>query len=142
MEIASKWAVRQEHAVNDGEVTDAAVAGWVDEACRAYLERCSRLRATADASDVELRWHAGELPSPAAFGRPQTVAVSATAPEFRPRSFTIAVRLRPSGGDVDRPFNVRCGVTLEDRATGEPRELCEEIRDELIAIEQSARHVN
>jgi acyl-CoA thioesterase FadM len=70
------------------------------------------------------------------------VIVTASTTEVRPSSFTIAVRIRPLGGDHDVAANVSCVVHLEDRATGNAYELGKDIRDELIALEHSARHFN
>jgi hypothetical protein len=64
----------------------------------------------------------------------------AVRPEVRPSSFTVAVRLRPRGGDDGRPVGAACVVRLEDPATGEVSPLGDEIRDELVAIERSAPH--
>jgi hypothetical protein len=138
MEIASRWAVSDEHVV-DGVITDTNVAEWVDAACRAYLDRCPRLQAMSRASGARVVCRAGDLPPAAALGRPSSVLVTATAPEFRPSSFTIAVRLRALGDEDAGPLNVRCEVRVEDPATGEARPLGNEIRDELIAVEQAAR---
>jgi hypothetical protein len=54
----------------------------------------------------------------------------------------VAVRLRPLDGDRDTPVNAACVVRLVDPASGEPRELGDEVRDELIALEHAAEHVN
>jgi acyl-CoA thioesterase FadM len=70
------------------------------------------------------------------------VAVSAGAREVGRSSFTIAVRLRAAGGAADVAVNAACVISLEDPATGEAHELGDEVRDELIALEQSAVHFN
>ena len=67
------------------------------------------------------------------------VGVGAT--EIRPTSFTIALRLRPTGGDGDAAINAVYEVSLEDPQTGEARELGNDIRDELIALEHAASYV-
>ena len=69
------------------------------------------------------------------------MVVGAGATEIRPTSFTIAFRLRPTDGDGDDAINAACEVSLEDPETGEARELGNDIRDELIALEHAAAHV-
>jgi acyl-CoA thioesterase FadM len=70
------------------------------------------------------------------------VAVSAGVREVWPSSFAIAVRLRPLDGDRDTPVNASCVMALVDPAGGEPRELGDEVRDELVALEHAAEHFN
>jgi len=89
-----------------------------------------------------LRAQVGALPPGARLGRPSAVAVSAGAREIRPSSFTIAVRLRASGSTTEVAVNVACVVSLEDPATGETRELGDDIRHELVALEHGAEHYN
>ena len=139
-EFVSRWAVLQGHAVA-GEVGDEAVERWVSAACEEYLARCSTLRARAERSGLRLAWRTGEPPPAAQLGRPTAVVVTASATEVRPASFTIAIRLRPGGGEAGRALNAACVVRLEDPASGAAAELGDEVRDELIAIEHAARHV-
>lgn len=144
----TKWAVRQDHAVTDadldggGTVRDGAVERWVAAACSAYLEGCSVLRGTRERDGLELRQRARNLPAGSGLGRPDSVVVTARATEFRPSSFVVAVRRRPSGGERDIVADVTCEVRLEDPATGDPRGLDSAVRDELISIEHAARHYN
>lgn len=146
--IVSKWVVLREHAVAaedvdaDGHVLDEVLAGWVDEACAAYLDHCRVLHEKRDRDGLVLRSRVGPLPPGARFGRPSTVAVSAGAREVRRSSFTIAVRLRAAGGETDVAVNARCVVSLEDPATGEASALGDDVRDELIALEHAAAHFN
>ena len=143
--FVSKWVVLQEHAVGaedvdgDGDVRDDVLARWFDEACAAYLERCRVLAETANRDRVVVRSRFGALPSAAQLGQPALVAVGATAREVRASSFTIAVRLR-TGGDDDVTVNTSCIVSLEDPDTGSARDLGDEVRDELIALEHAATH--
>jgi hypothetical protein len=111
--IMSKWLVLQEYPVTGGTVSDEAVERWVAAARQAYLAQCPVLHETARAAEV---------------------VVTATASEVRPRSFTIAVRLRPVGGDRETPLNASCVIRLEDEATGEARELGTAVRDERVGI--------
>jgi acyl-CoA thioesterase FadM len=142
--ILTKWLVLHEHPVTareldaDGTVSDETVARWVDAAVHAYLEHCDALRQPG----LVPRHRTTALPRGAMVGRPAEVAVTASASEVRPTSFTISVRLRAIGGDRDTAVNATCVVRLEDEATGEVRELGPQVRDELIALEHSARHFN
>ncbi|MEH1128320.1 hypothetical protein [Micromonospora sp. CPCC 206061] len=146
--IMTKWAVLAEYPVSEqdldaaGVVSDEALVRWVDAARQAYLDGCPTLAAAGREPGVALRHRTAALPSGALLGRPADIVVTASAKEFRPASFTIAVRVRPGGGDREMPVNASCVIRLEDTATGEARELGNEIRDELIALEQSASHYN
>jgi acyl-CoA thioesterase FadM len=146
--IVSRWVVLQEHAVTaddvdaNGDVLDEVVERWVDEACAAYLDHCRTLRDMERQDGLALRSRLSALPPGACLGQPTTVAVSAGAREVRSRSFTIAVRLRAAGCESDIAVNAACVVSLEDPATGEARELGEDVRDEQIALEHAAAHFN
>lgn len=144
----TKWVVLQEHPVTAqeldaaGTVSDETVERWVTAARLAYLDHCTVLRQAQEDSGLVLRHRPGMLARGALLGRPTDVVVTASASEVRPNSFTISVRLRPGGGDRDIPVNATCVIRLEDNVTGEARELGDEIRDELIALEHSAMHYN
>lgn len=144
----TRWVVLRRQPVTgsdlgqDGVVADAAVRRWVDGAGSAYLERCAVLTRTRDEPGLALRCRAGALPRGALLGHPDSVLVSASASEVRPTSVTISVRLRPIGGDVDTALNATCTIVLENEATGELCPLGEDVRDELIALEHSAEHIN
>lgn len=146
--ITTRWSVRQEHRVTpddldaEGLITDEAVARWVALARSAYLEQCPVLEDTRTRFGLDVRDHVGPHPGGARLGLSPTVIVSATATEVRPTSFVISVRLRPVGGDREDPLNVTCVIRLQDPATGEARDIGDEIRDELIAHEHAARHFN
>jgi hypothetical protein len=145
--IATKWLVLQEHPVTvdklvAGTVPDELVEQWVDAARLAYLDHCQVLRQERDRSGLALRHRLAGMPRGAMLGRPETGVVTATASEVRPASFTISVRLRPIGGDRELPVNAACVMRLEEETTGEVRELGTAVRDELIALEHSARHYN
>ena len=146
--IVSKWVVLRDHVVGaddvdaDGQLLDEILARWVSEVCAAYLDRCRMLGEMRDRDALVLRSRVGALPPGARLGRPTSVAVSAGAREVRRSSFTIAVRLRTSGGSDDVAMNAACVVSLEDPATGEARELGDDVRDELIALERAAAHFN
>lgn len=145
----TKWLVAQEHTVGtedldrEGKVSDDAVERWVAGARQAYLDRCPLLRRAGDRPGVTLRKFCDQLPPGARLGRrPEAVLVTASATEFRPGSFTISVRLRPGGGEHESAVNARCVISLESTTTGEQQELGDQIRDELITLEHSARHFN
>jgi acyl-CoA thioesterase FadM len=89
---------------------------------------------------LQVRHRDATLPRGALLGRPAGVVVTASATEIRPSSFTIAVGLRPFGGDREVAVNASGVVHLEDRATGQVRPIGHELRDELIAVERSATH--
>jgi acyl-CoA thioesterase FadM len=145
--FVSKWVVLHAHTVGaedvdvGGGVRDEVVARWVDDACRAYLERCRVLAEAAQQAGLVVRTRIGALPPGRQLGRPEAVSVSASTREVRPSSFTIAVRVR-TGGDDDVAVNASCVVSLEEEDTGTVRDLGTEVRDELIALEQAAAHFN
>jgi acyl-CoA thioesterase FadM len=144
----SRWPVLQEHPVTaedldaDGVVRDESVARWVAAARSAYLDRCVALRRRREGSGLELRDRTAALPPGGSLGRPAAVVVTAGVREVWPSSFAIAVRLRPVGGDREVAVNATCIMRLADPTIGEPRELGDEVRDELIALEHSAEHYN
>jgi acyl-CoA thioesterase FadM len=144
----SRWPVLQEHQVTPGDlddggvVADRSVARWVDGARAAYLDRCAALRRRQRQAGLELEVQSATLPPGAALGRPATVLVTAGVREVWPSSFAVAVRLRPVGGDRDTAVNATCVLRLVDPAAGEPRELGDEVRGELIALEHAAEHFN
>ena len=147
--MMTKWAVLREHQVTDGDldadgtVADQAVGRWVDGACAAYLDGCALLLRQARGRDgPQVRHRPAALPRGASLGRPASVVVTASATEIRPDSFTVAVRLRPVGGDREAAVNASCVVRLEDRATGAALPVGRDLRDQLIAIEHAARHYN
>ena len=143
--FVSKWVVLHAHTVvtedvdADGDLRDDVVAGWVDEACAAYLAQCHALNETARRDGLVLRPRVGALPPGAHLARAEAVTVSASAREVRPTSFTIAVRLR-TGGENDVAVNTSCVVSLEEEDTGTVRDLGTDVRDELIALEHAAAH--
>lgn len=144
----TRWVVSQEYEVThddrepDGSVSDEAIERWVEQARLAYLELCTLLRQVTAESNLELVSRVATLPRGSALGSPTDVLVTATAAEFRPDEFAISVRLRPGGGDRELPVNARCVIRIEDPMTGEARELGNDIRDELIALEHSAHYFN
>src|SRR4029077_20445353 len=100
-------------------------------------EHCAALRALQERAGLELLAHIHHAPAPERFGRPTAVVVGAGATEIRPTSFTIAFRLQPTDGDGDDAVNAACEVSLGDPATGDARELGDDVRDELIALEHA-----
>jgi acyl-CoA thioesterase FadM len=126
----------------DGVVRDASVARWVGGARDAYLGGLSVLHELRARAGLELRDRVEGVPPGAALGRPKVVAVTAGVREVTPTSFALALRLRAMGGERDAVANVACAVWLEDPATGEPAELGDDVRDELIALEHAAQHFN
>lgn len=141
--FASRWVVAQQLPVAaadlgaDGLVIAAALERWIVGACDAYLERCSVLRAVQEQARLERKLRIGALPDSARLRGATAVLMSARATEFRPDSFTIAVRVRAADGVLD----TTCDLRLED-AAGCAVPLTDEIRDELIALEHAAMHIN
>lgn len=125
-----------------GFVSDQSVERWVAAARSAYLGRCAVLRRMREGLGLELRDGVVRLPPGGSLGRPEAVVVTAGVREVRPSSFLIAVRLRSVGGDRDAASNATCVMRLEDPATGEVREIGDEVRDEFIALEHAAEHFN
>jgi hypothetical protein len=145
--MMSKWPVLLTHSVaqedldDEGAVRDDIVESWIATACSAYLDRCVVLHEFLERSGVQLCRHT-ELPTKRLLGRPTSVITTAGVTEVHPRAFTIAVRLRPVGGDQETPLNHTCGVRLEDPSAGEVLLLTDDIRDELIALAHAAEHFN
>lgn len=144
----SRWPVLLEHRVGpedvdaEGAVRDEAVQRWVDGACSAYLGRCVVLARMLERDGLRLCRETTKLPRGALLGRPAEVVATAGATEILPDRFTVAVRVRPIGGDRETPFNAACSVHLEDPATQEVRPVTDDVRDELIALAHAASHFN
>jgi acyl-CoA thioesterase FadM len=145
--FVSRFVVAQRHAVaaddldRSGTVRGESLERWLAEACDAYVEKCSVLHDLAGREHGAVRVAPAVMPTAEGLRRPATVVVSAGATEFRPRSFTLAVRVRAAGGDDDVLMNLRYDVSVVDQ-TGEAVELDDSVRDELIALEHSASHFN
>ena len=141
--FASRWVVARQVPVAaadldaDGLVAGAALEHWIVDACDAYLERCTVLRAFEEQAGLERSLRVGALPDASRLGDATAVLVSSRATEFLPDSLTIAVRVRSADGVVD----TTCDLQLQD-AAGSAVPLTDEIRDELIALEHAAAHVN
>ena len=144
----SRWPVLLEHAVGpedldaEGRIRDDVVERWVDDVCAAYLEHCVVLAAALEREGLRVRSRTVKLPHGERLGHPTEVVVSAGATEILPESFTIAVRLRPFGGEREVALNGARTIQLEDPATGEVHPVTNDIRDELIALAHAARHFN
>jgi hypothetical protein len=137
----TRWVAVREYEV-DGPVADETVAGWLTEARSSYVDNCPVLRAYAAETGARLTFDV-RAPLPAAgLGDATGVVVSATAAEFHPDSFTLSLRVRPIGGELDRPMDTRCVVRLVDPATGAALDLGKAVRDELISLEHAAREYN
>src|SRR4051812_19530044 len=97
--IATRWVVLREQPVGpadrtaDGAIEPAAVRRWIDAACAAYLDRCPALHRAAADTGLELARRISRLPDAGLLGRPDSVAVSASAAEFRPASVSLSVRM-------------------------------------------------
>jgi hypothetical protein len=146
--IMSRWPVLLEHRVTPGDfdhsgsIRDEVVERWIAGARSAYPDCCVLLKEVLQQQGLRLRHRTMGSPKGDRLGRPTSVVTSAGATEVHPEAFTISVRLRPFGGDRERPVNDVCTIQLEDPATGEIQPLTNEIRDELIALAHAARHFN
>lgn len=147
-EIVTRWVVSREEPVGAGDVDaaglvlDPALERWIAAIRECYLDQCPVLRERAGEVAGELRARTDRLPPGAVLGHPTAVLVTAGVSEVRPVSFTVSVRIRPLGAEAGRPVAAGCTVELVDRATGRPVPLGEAVRDELIALEHAARHLN
>jgi hypothetical protein len=148
MSIVSRWPVLVRYAVDttqldaDGTVRADIAREWIAAACDAYVQRCPVLLDNGAPNDRNIRCSPVALPAGALGGRPTAVAISVGVSEFFPTSFTMTIRVRPFGGDDDRPVNLAREVTIENVTTGEAQPLGREIRDELIAHAHAAQHTN
>lgn len=125
-----------------GRVSDDAVERWSFAARSAYLGRCRILQRIRERLGLKLQVRTVSKPSGSALGRPKAVLVTASAPEVRPRSFVISVRIRPFGGGNLIPVHARWLIQLLGQDTGLVYEITDDIRDELIELERSAEHWN
>jgi acyl-CoA thioesterase FadM len=145
--FVARWPVLQQHRVTsrdvdaEGNVQESTLQRWAIDACSEYLDRCDSLQRLRTDSGLHLACRLSGATPGNALGRPAVVAVSAGVTEVRPRGFTIALRLRAFGADP-ATLSARCVVRLEDPATGEPQELGDAVRQELVALQHSATHLN
>ena len=134
MSFVSHWPVLKAHGVTlddldaSGAIRDDVVARWIEDAISTHLALCPSLPPAAAR-------RSGPLPRGEELGRPERVVVSAGAKEVGADSFTVAVRLRPILGGDPAVLDIMCEIEV-------PAGVTKEIRDELIAIELNARHVN
>ena len=142
----SRWVVGLDRQVTDadrdeqGYVSATVLGGWLTEAVDAYLAQCTALHERAAGRNLMRR--PGRQPRSGLLGRPAEVLVTASATEVRPTEFMVSVRVRPYGGDEDLPINIVWRVSIEDSETGEPIELGNAVRDELIALEHAAEYMS
>ena len=146
--MSTRWSVVQEHEVtaadlgDDGNVTDDAVARWMESARDEYLAQCTVLESTRVRAGLELALDVAAPASTAPLTGASSIVISASATEVFPTSFVVALRIRALGTDSDEPVNATCSVRLVDAVTGEASPIDDAIRDELIALEHAARHFN
>jgi hypothetical protein len=141
----SRWVVLHEHTVAvsdvraDGGVGIETFERWIASACDEYLGHCHVLRSMQGRDHVELQREIAGLSSAVVRDVDPRVAVSATAAEVWPDSFRISLRIRPNADSV---INASCTISLVDTRTGDRAQLGNAVRDELIALEHAARHMN
>jgi acyl-CoA thioesterase FadM len=146
--ILIKWVVLQHHDVTSGDldtvgvVRDDVVMRWIETARDAYLDCCPVLREKAADTAVTIRCDLGAVPAGARFEGASSVSVSASATEFWPDAFTLAIRVRGFGADDDTTCDLTCRVSLDHPDSGESCELGDDVRDELIALAHAAQHYN
>jgi hypothetical protein len=146
--IVTKWVVLESHDVmtddrdDAGGLRDDVVVLWIESVRDAFLDCCPVLRDKAAATRCVVRSDLADVPAGAAFSGATSVSVSAGATEFWPDAFTLAVRIRGYGAADEPVCNVDCRMSLVDAASGEPIELGDGVRDELIALAHAAQHYN
>jgi hypothetical protein len=146
--VLTRWPVVQRHDLVENDFDDAGavrpevVDRLITAARCAYLELCAVVQELRAREQLEFAWQAEELARAVLSGRPESLIVSASVPEFRPSSFTVLVRVRPIGSDDEQPVNSRRAVRLEDPVTHEARKLGNGVRAELIELEQGAQYFN
>jgi hypothetical protein len=146
--FASRWVVLQRHDVGpgdfdaDGVVRAEVVDGWLAAARTAYLDKCVVLQSLRDQVGGELQASVTQPPARDRIGAPTAVLVTAGATELLPDAITIAFRIRPLSGEGDDGINAACSVSLVDPDADQACELGNDVRDELIALEHAAEHVN
>ena len=145
--FVSRWVVAQRHDIAAADLDEAGVVRgevlerWVADVCAAYLDECTVLCDSASTTGRTIRLSVASVPEAALPGEPESVVASAGANEFRPTSFTVAIRVRSGGGSDDRVVNLRAEVAVVTEA-GDETVLGDDVRDQLIALEHSARHTN
>jgi acyl-CoA thioesterase FadM len=141
MAILSRWAVVESVAVEatdldaDGRPSDSALDRWSALVRDRYLERCTTLQARLTSGATALEAGAGSVRASGRLEAGDELTVAATVAELRPSSFDLRVRLRGPGGDIVGEGTER--LVVVDAATGD-RAIPEDVRRELIAIEQGA----
>jgi acyl-CoA thioesterase FadM len=147
MSFVSRWVEVREFTVMPGDLSAGggvraeAIDSWLAEAQAAYLEHCVVLRELRERSGSALRASFDQPPAPERFGTPTTIIIGVGATEIHETSFTMAFRVRVIDADGDTAINATCVVSLVDPETGDPVQLGNDIRDELIALEHAAPHV-
>jgi acyl-CoA thioesterase FadM len=148
MSVMTRWSIGLDYTVTeadrdaDGYVTAEVLGRWLTEAVDAYLAQCHELQRQAQTEGYALVRRPSRQPRASLLGRPAEVLVTASATEIKPTEFFITVRVRPFGGDEDLPINVTCRVSIEDTVTGEPMELSDAVRQEIVAIEREAEYMS
>jgi len=140
-DVLTTWGVVLDHgAIVDVERRTSA-GDWFAEGRGAFFDGCPRLAAFLRDEDAELRVTAEQVgPVDIASGT-VGVRIGVSVVEVRPTSFTMAVRIRPTGQDAGSPANGRCTVTILRRTTAERIPIAREVRDEFIAIQLAAREL-
>ena len=133
------WGVVLDLEPTGGGVRPISSVDWFADGRRAYFERCPRLASFLRAEDAELRpvaEHLDGIDHAAWTGRTR---IGVSVVEVRPSSFTMALRIRPSGDGAVPSANGRCTLVIERRVTGERIPIPRDVRDEFVAIQLDAR---
>jgi hypothetical protein len=132
--LLSRWPVllvlpvSADDVDDDGRLTDAACSRLFAAGRAAYLE-LPRTFAPADVRIVETSPPRKAAP----VGHAAEVSIAVSVTELFPDSFVMAARIRPVEGDA---------VLADLRCTATAGEVTDRVRDDLIAIAQSASHMH
>jgi hypothetical protein len=140
-DVLTTWGVVLDREVMVDLEQRTSAGDWLAEGRGAFFDRCPRLAAFLRDEDAELRVTAEQVgPVDIASGA-GGVRIGVSVVEVRPTSFTMAVRIRPTGQHPGSPANGRCSVTILGRTTAERIPIPREVRDEFVAIQLAAREL-
>lgn len=140
-DVLTTWGVVLDREVMVDLEQRTSAGDWFAEGRGAFFDRCPRLAALLRDEDAELRVTAEQVgPVDIAPGA-GSARIGVSVVEVRTTSFTMAVRIRPTGQDAGAPANGRCTVTILRRTTAERLPIPREVRDEFVAIQLAAREL-
>ena len=143
--MVTRWAIAWETTLDsqevarDGSLEHDALVRFASRARHDYIRTCPRFDAAIRRGLIRIHVTGLSLVgSNGAFATGETVRIAASLAELRPSSFDLALRISGLNRSAPPIANVRCSITLVDRATGAPRIIPGAIRDEIIAREREA----